>query len=65
LANRSPRALLGDYYIGQGHGAIVGGAGVITAVKVGAPQLSLKVSVQFVRGLGFNLSLNKMTISAY
>ncbi|MBC7370135.1 MAG: hypothetical protein H7326_01130 [Bdellovibrionaceae bacterium] len=63
LANSSPKALLGDYYIAQGQGAIVGGVGLLTAVKVGAPQLALKISVQFVKGFGINLSLNKMNIS--
>lgn len=63
LFNRSPRALLGTYGIAQAQGAIIAGAGVITAVKVGDPQLAVKVSVQFAEGLGFNLGLNRMVIS--
>jgi hypothetical protein len=61
--DRDPRSILGDYYIAQGQGAIVAGAGVITAAKVGTPALNLKISVQFVTGGGINLSLNKMNIS--
>lgn len=63
LANSSPRAVLGDYYIAQGNGAIRRGVGVITAVKVGNPQLALKLSLQFLKGFGINLSMNKMQIS--
>lgn len=63
LFNRSPRALMGDYGIAQAQGAIVAGAGVITAVKVGDPQLSVKLSLQFTEGLGLNIGLNRMNIS--
>jgi hypothetical protein len=63
LLNSSPRALLGDYLIAQGNGAIVRGVGAITAVKVGTPQVAVKVSLQFLKGFGINLALNKMNIA--
>lgn len=63
LFNMTPDALLGTYYVAQGQAAVIGGVGIITAVKVGAPQLDLKVSLQFARGFGINLGLNKMQIA--
>ncbi|WP_413289619.1 hypothetical protein [Bdellovibrio sp. HCB337] len=63
LANLNPEDILGTYYVAQGQAAVLGGVGVITATKVGLPQLALQVSLQFARGLGFNLGLNKMVIA--
>lgn len=63
LLNLNPEDILGTYYVAQGQAAIAGGVGVITAVKVGIPDLALQVSLQFARGLGVNLGLNKMTIA--
>lgn len=63
LFNLNPEDVLGTYYVAQGQAAVAGGVGVITAAKVGLPQLSLQVSLQFARGLGINLGLNKMVIA--
>lgn len=64
ILHASPKVLLGNYYIAQGQGAIVRGAGVITGVKVGSsPQLTVKVSLQFTKGFGINMSLDRMKIS--
>jgi len=62
LLNLNPEDVLGTYYIAQGQAAVVGGVGVITAAKVGLPELAIQVSLQFARGLGVNLGLNKMHI---
>lgn len=63
LLNMNPENVLGTYYVAQGQAAIAGGVGVITATKVGLPELALQVSLQFARGLGVNLGLNKMVIA--
>jgi hypothetical protein len=62
LLNLQPEDVLGTYYVAQGQAAVAGGVGVITAAKVGMPQLAIQVSLQFARGLGVNLGLNKMHI---
>lgn len=64
LLHSNPKALLGNYYIAHGQGSIVRGAGVITGVKAGSdPQITVKVSLQFTKGLGVNLGLDRMKIS--
>lgn len=63
LLNMNPEDVLGTYHVLQGQAAIAGGVGVITAAKVGLPQLAIQVSLQFARGLGINLGLNKMKIT--
>jgi hypothetical protein len=63
LFNLNPEDVLGTYYVAQGQAAIAGGVGIITAAKVGLPQLSIQVALQFARGLGINLGLNKMVIA--
>lgn len=63
LFNTDPEALLGSYYVAQGQAAVVGGVGIITMVRVGMPQLDVKVSLQFARGFGINIGLNKMIIA--
>jgi len=63
LLNLNPEDVLGTYYVAQGQAAVAGGVGIITAAKVGLPQLSIQVALQFARGLGINLGLNKMVIA--
>ncbi|MEQ1723917.1 MAG: hypothetical protein ABL930_12135 [Pseudobdellovibrio sp.] len=62
ISNGTPEALLGDYVILEGRAAIVGGAGVIAAVRAADNNLSLSVSLQLVKGFGFDLGFRKMTI---
>jgi hypothetical protein len=64
LLSNEPEDLLGTYYVAQGQGAIIGGAGALSAVHVNLPKLSMNVSVQFVKGFGLNFGLTKMTITA-
>lgn len=63
LFHSNPSVLLGGYLVAQGHGAVIAGAGIITAAKVGMPQLTLDISLQFVKGFGVDLAFNKLTIS--
>jgi hypothetical protein len=63
LGSQNPEDILGTYYVAQGAAAVVGGVGVITAVHANLPSLALKVSLQFARGFGINLGLNRMDIA--
>ena len=63
LGSQNPEDILGTYYVAQGQAAIIGGVGVITAVHADLPSLALKVSLQFARGFGINLGLNRMEIA--
>ena len=62
LFNTAPEDLLGTYYVAAGQGAIVAGAGAMTAIHADIPELTMNVSVQFVKGFGLNLGFTKMTI---
>jgi hypothetical protein len=62
LGNLSPEKLLGRYRVAHTRGAFIGGAGAITGVKVGIPQLALKVSIEFDSGFGFSVGLNRMMV---
>lgn len=62
LLNANPDVLFGDYLVAQGQAAIIGGASVMTALKVGAPQLSLQISLQANHGLGAQLGVQRMSI---
>ena len=64
LFSNDPEDLLGTYYVAQGQGALIAGAGAMNAIHVGLPKLAMNVSVQFVKGFGLNLGLTKMTIKA-
>jgi hypothetical protein len=63
LFNMSPKHVLGTYHVAQGQAAIIGGIGIITASKVDLPQFALQISLQFARGFGMNLGLNRMVIA--
>jgi hypothetical protein len=62
LLDATPKSLFGEYIVAQAQGAIIGGVGVLTATKVGFPDLALKISLQFARGFGINLGVNTMHI---
>lgn len=57
-----PSAIFGTYSLLQGQVAVVGGIGAITAIHDTDPRFALKLSLQFARGLGVNLGLNKMHV---
>jgi hypothetical protein len=62
LFNSEPSELFGRYMIAQGHATIVGGVGVLTAVKAGSPQLSLTLSLNVQKGFGFDATVNVLKI---
>ncbi|MDD4974944.1 MAG: hypothetical protein PHY93_11370 [Bacteriovorax sp.] len=62
LFSNEPEDLLGSYIVAVGQGALVAGAGVMTAVHATIPHLTMQVSVQFVRGFGLNVGVTKMTL---
>nr|BFD60469.1 hypothetical protein CKG001_25760 [Bdellovibrio sp. CKG001]BFD63884.1 hypothetical protein BdHM001_25650 [Bdellovibrio sp. HM001] len=64
LFNSSPDVILGKYLVAQGEAAIIGGVGAFTAVKVGLPQLAMNISLQLLHGLGVQVGIDKLTISA-
>lgn len=64
LFNSSPDVILGKYMVTQGEAAIIGGVGAFSASKVGLPQLAMNVSVQLLHGLGIQVGIDKLTISA-
>ncbi|MBY0554712.1 hypothetical protein K2P97_09295 [bacterium] len=63
ISNGTPEALLGNYVIAEGRAAIIGGAGVIAAVRAADQNLSLSISLQLVKGFGFDLGFRKMVIA--
>ncbi len=62
LFDTNPDSILGTYYVAQAQGAIYGGIGVIAATRIDLPTMALKVSLQFTKGLGVNLGINRMEI---
>ncbi len=62
LFNTDPASLFGNYLVVQGQAAIIGGVGIITAVHTDLSSLSLSLSLQFAKGFGINLGLNKLKI---
>jgi hypothetical protein len=62
LFSNEPEDLLGTYLVAQGQGALVAGAGAMTAIHASIPHLTMQVSVQFVKGFGLNVGLTKMTL---
>lgn len=62
ISNGTPEALLGNYVVAQGRAAIIGGVGVITAVRAADENLSLSISLQLTKGLGIDLGFSKLKI---
>jgi hypothetical protein len=62
LLNMSPEVLFGDYWIGQGQLGVGIGLTLLSAVKVGAPQLALQLAIQVNRGVGAHIGFNRMRI---
>lgn len=62
LLNNEPHDMLGRYVVAQAQGAIIGGVGVVTGAHIGVPDLTLQVSMQFLKGFGLNIGLTTMNI---
>ncbi len=63
LLNNHPEALLGRYAVLQGSVAFVGGVGAMTAVHADLPSVTMNISLQLVKGFGFNLGINRMVVA--
>ena len=61
--SRGAHAMLGDYYVAQAEAALIGGAGVITAVHAQNSALSLKLALQLTKGFGINLGFDRLRVS--
>ncbi|MGZ3727043.1 MAG: hypothetical protein ACXWQQ_14695 [Pseudobdellovibrio sp.] len=59
----TPESLLGSYVVAEGRAALVGGAGVLAAVHAGDNGLALDVSLQLVKGIGFDIGFRQMDIA--
>ncbi|WII73300.1 hypothetical protein QJS83_05380 [Bdellovibrio sp. 22V] len=64
LLNKSPEVILGKYKIATADASIIAGVGTFTGVKVGLPQLAVNFSVKLLKGLGLNVGIDKLTITA-
>ncbi|MEQ1878919.1 MAG: hypothetical protein ABL958_19930 [Bdellovibrionia bacterium] len=62
LLNHVPKDLLGNYYVAEAQGSIIGGVGVITGTHKTNRALSLYLSVNALKGFGMNLGASKMLI---
>ena len=62
LTNSDPTSLLGSYLVAEGRAAVVGGVGVIAAVRAKDDNFSLNISLQVVKGFGVDLGFRKMKI---
>ncbi len=63
LLNTYPEAILGNYAVLQGSVAFIGGVGAMTAVHAELPSVTLNLSLQLVKGFGFNLGINRMIVA--
>lgn len=63
LLDTTPESIFGSYLVGQGQAAVLGGVGIISATRIEFPAIAMQVSLQFAKGFGVNLGLNKMKIT--
>ena len=63
LLTTNPEAIRCTFYVAQAQGSVIEGVGLITATRIDLPTLALKVSLQFAKGFGVNLGLNRMEIA--
>lgn len=63
LFDTTPESIFGSYLVAQGQAAVLGGVGIISATRIEFPAIALQVSLQFAKGFGVNLGLNRMVIA--
>lgn len=63
LFDADPESILGNYLVAQAQGAVIAGAGIITATRIDLPTFAVKIALQFAKGFGVNVGLTKMNIS--
>ena len=59
-----PQGLLGDYLTADAEASFIVGAGAEVALHGGCEGVTINVGVSMLRGIGFDLGVNKFTISA-
>lgn len=62
LLTLQPEDLLGTYYVAQAQGAVVGGLGVIAGTHVNHSDVTLHISVNAVKGFGFNVGGSRFVL---
>lgn len=62
LTSTNPQALLGKYLVAEARAAVGVGAGALVAVRADEEALSLSVSLQLIKGVGFDIGFRKMII---
>lgn len=62
LFTNNPKDLLGNYLVAQGQASVIRGAGVLAAVHTDIPAITVNLSLQFTKGFGVNLGLEKLKI---
>ena len=62
-ANRGPETMLGDYLVGSANAAIIGGAGIVTAVHAQNRSLALKLALQLTKGFGVKLGIDRLRVT--
>lgn len=63
LSHGTPTALIGNYSVEKASASLIGGAGVIRAVRLNNSGLTIALSLQLTKGLGVNLGFSKMKLA--
>lgn len=63
LFTNNPKDLLGNYLLVQGQASVIRGVGVLAAAHTDIPALTVNLSLQFTKGFGVNLGLEKLNIA--
>lgn len=58
----TPETLLGSYIVTEARGSLKRGVGVIAAIHADNDGVALNVSLQLIKGFGFDLGIRKMKI---
>ncbi len=63
LFTNNPKDLLGNYAFVHGQATIIRGVGVLAAAHTDIPALTVNLSLQFTKGFGVNLGVEKLVIA--
>lgn len=63
LFTNNPKDLLGNYLLVQGQASVIRGVGVLAAAHTDIPALTVNLSLQFTKGFGVNLGVEKLNIA--
>lgn len=62
LFTNNPKDLLGNYLVAQGQASVIRGVGVLAAAHTDIPAITLNLSLQFTKGFGVNVGIDKLKI---